>query len=252
MYNSCEEDDVLQCPYNKYHFISLLRFSRHLVKCEKNYPNNLKVICPYDATHRLDKIDIGQHIRHCPARTTVEAYFFPLNNHNKNDTKLEEEHSSGTENNVDEDVSEDLGDPENSLSYALENALSLEKDKRLVDNLQDDQSKFKSMTAFESLSNKEKEEIHDRKIRQRMSDYSGFLDDESIISREVSMVGRRAIGRGISDYFDGAIDGSVGEEESLVGLRAIGRGRPTSSHAERLVRFRMKGGKTGGKLPKIV
>lgn len=35
MYNSSSEKDVLQCPYNKYHIISSLRFSRHLVKCER-------------------------------------------------------------------------------------------------------------------------------------------------------------------------------------------------------------------------
>lgn len=175
-----------------------------------------------------------------------------VNDHNKIDTKLEE-HSSGTENNI-EDISEDLEDPENSLSYALENTLSLEKDKRLVDNLQDNQSKFKFMTAVESLSNKKEEEICDRKPRQKMThDYSAFLDDESIVSREVSMVGRRAIGRGkISDYSDSLTDESIRGEESLVALRAIGRGRPMSSHAERLRRFRMKGGKTGGRVPKII
>ncbi|KAL6436430.1 hypothetical protein ACFW04_004737 [Cataglyphis niger] len=75
MYNSDNNDEVLRCPYNKYHFAPKSRFQRHLVKCEKNYPPDYKVICPYNATHRLSKSEIGEHINTCPMRNIVEASY---------------------------------------------------------------------------------------------------------------------------------------------------------------------------------
>ncbi|XP_012525126.1 gametocyte-specific factor 1 [Monomorium pharaonis] len=68
-------DDVLLCPYNKYHRIPSSRFQRHLVKCEKNFPPDYKVICPYNATHRLSKSEIREHIDTCPMRRTVEGSY---------------------------------------------------------------------------------------------------------------------------------------------------------------------------------
>ncbi|XP_072751950.1 uncharacterized protein [Anoplolepis gracilipes] len=94
-------DEVLRCPYNKYHFASRSRFQRHLVKCEKNYPPDYKVICPYNATHRFSKSEIEEHINTCPARSTVEASYIQLSTDNV--TKLSERYKSTSE--IDNDVS---------------------------------------------------------------------------------------------------------------------------------------------------
>ncbi|XP_018056683.1 PREDICTED: gametocyte-specific factor 1-like isoform X2 [Atta colombica] len=68
-------DEVLHCPYNKYHRIASSKFQRHLVKCEK-------VICPYNATHRLSKSEIEEHINTCPMRRIVEgSYIRPPTTH---------------------------------------------------------------------------------------------------------------------------------------------------------------------------
>lgn len=76
---SDKSDEVLRCPYNKHHSISRSRFQRHLVKCEKNYPPDYKVVCPYNATHRSSKSEIEEHINTCPTRSIVEAsYIQPL------------------------------------------------------------------------------------------------------------------------------------------------------------------------------
>ncbi|XP_011876807.1 PREDICTED: gametocyte-specific factor 1-like [Vollenhovia emeryi] len=74
MYSN-DSDDVLCCPYNKCHRIPSTRFQRHLVKCEKNFPPDYKVICPYNATHRFSKSEIVEHITTCPMRRTVEGSY---------------------------------------------------------------------------------------------------------------------------------------------------------------------------------
>ncbi|KYM76412.1 Protein D7 [Atta colombica] len=75
-------DEVLHCPYNKYHRIASSKFQRHLVKCEKNFPSDYKVICPYNATHRLSKSEIEEHINTCPMRRIVEgSYIRPPTTH---------------------------------------------------------------------------------------------------------------------------------------------------------------------------
>ncbi|KAL0120655.1 hypothetical protein PUN28_008382 [Cardiocondyla obscurior] len=73
-------DEILSCPYNKFHRIPRSKIQRHIVKCERNYPPNFKAICPYDATHRLDKTEIAEHVNMCPTRIVVErSYIKPIN-----------------------------------------------------------------------------------------------------------------------------------------------------------------------------
>ncbi|XP_039307603.1 gametocyte-specific factor 1-like [Solenopsis invicta] len=73
-------EEIVSCPYNKSHRIPSSKFQRHLVKCEKNFPPDYKVICPYNATHRFSKSEIKEHIDTCPMRWTVEgSYILYLN-----------------------------------------------------------------------------------------------------------------------------------------------------------------------------
>ncbi|XP_033342512.2 uncharacterized protein LOC117229808 [Megalopta genalis] len=73
MYRYCKLDDpVVVCPYNKSHLIVKSRLQKHIVKCEKNYPEDYKVMCPYDATHRLSQEELKEHIMTCPTRNVQE------------------------------------------------------------------------------------------------------------------------------------------------------------------------------------
>ncbi|XP_078047112.1 uncharacterized protein LOC144475266 [Augochlora pura] len=82
MYRYCALiDPVVICPYNKSHLIAKSRIQKHIVKCEKNYPDNYKVMCPYDATHRLFQEEFEEHIITCPSRNVVQSdmYIDPKN-----------------------------------------------------------------------------------------------------------------------------------------------------------------------------
>ncbi|KOX79030.1 Gametocyte-specific factor 1 [Melipona quadrifasciata] len=71
MYKCCTLlDTVVVCPYNKNHFISRSRIQKHIVKCEKQYPE--KLMCPYNATHRLLETEFEEHIITCPDRNVCE------------------------------------------------------------------------------------------------------------------------------------------------------------------------------------
>ncbi|CAD1478235.1 unnamed protein product, partial [Heterotrigona itama] len=71
MYKCCTLlDPVVVCPYNKNHFIARSRIQKHIIKCEKQYPE--KLMCPYNATHRLFETEFEEHIINCPARNVCE------------------------------------------------------------------------------------------------------------------------------------------------------------------------------------
>ncbi|CAK9799077.1 Gametocyte-specific factor 1 [Anthophora quadrimaculata] len=69
-------DPIMRCPYNKSHSIVKSRLQKHIVKCEKNYPDHYKVMCPYNATHRLFKIELEEHIITCPTRSVLETEMY--------------------------------------------------------------------------------------------------------------------------------------------------------------------------------
>ncbi|XP_017878491.1 gametocyte-specific factor 1-like [Ceratina calcarata] len=60
-------DHVVKCPYDN-HLISRSRIQKHLVKCEKRFPTNYKVMCPYDATHRIFEHELKEHVLTCLSR----------------------------------------------------------------------------------------------------------------------------------------------------------------------------------------
>ncbi|XP_076648892.1 uncharacterized protein LOC143356799 [Halictus rubicundus] len=66
-------DPVVTCPYNNLHLIARSRLQKHIVKCEKNYPEHYKIMCPFDATHRLDKSELEEHIMTCPTRKGLDS-----------------------------------------------------------------------------------------------------------------------------------------------------------------------------------
>lgn len=51
-------EPVLVCPYNKAHSIIKSRMQFHLVKCRLQSPNSEKVVCPFDSTHIVPKVEL--------------------------------------------------------------------------------------------------------------------------------------------------------------------------------------------------
>ncbi|XP_033215706.1 gametocyte-specific factor 1 isoform X1 [Belonocnema kinseyi] len=69
-------DTVVQCPYDKSHKIARCRLQRHLVKCEKQYPETFREICPFNATHRFSKLEMQEHIEKCPMRRFMQPELY--------------------------------------------------------------------------------------------------------------------------------------------------------------------------------
>ncbi|KAK2580970.1 hypothetical protein KPH14_006033 [Odynerus spinipes] len=72
-------DSAVTCPYNESHRIARSRIQKHIVKCEKNYPDDYKAICPFNATHRLFKHEMIEHIIMCPMRQLVDPQLYQRN-----------------------------------------------------------------------------------------------------------------------------------------------------------------------------
>lgn len=70
-------DPYVICPYNSSHLIAQSRLPKHIVKCEKNYPEHHKIMCPYNATHRFFKHVLPEHIIICPTRNVLESEMYP-------------------------------------------------------------------------------------------------------------------------------------------------------------------------------
>jgi len=65
-------DDLVTCPYNKFHQIRRSRIQYHILKCKKNYPDIELVVCPYNATHQFPEHEKRGHLLHCRDRRVLE------------------------------------------------------------------------------------------------------------------------------------------------------------------------------------
>lgn len=68
-----DKDNLVTCPYNKFHQIRRCRIVYHLLKCEKNYPDINLIVCPYNATHRIREAEEKSHLVNCPDRRIVDV-----------------------------------------------------------------------------------------------------------------------------------------------------------------------------------
>ncbi|KAJ2941914.1 hypothetical protein O0L34_g10728 [Tuta absoluta] len=65
---------MMTCPYNAAHQVEHYRMHIHLQKCRKQHPNCNKVICPIDATHVINDVELEYHIRFtCSKRVLFES-----------------------------------------------------------------------------------------------------------------------------------------------------------------------------------
>lgn len=53
-----ENQELLECPYDKNHRILRNRMQVHLGKCRRNHANVPKVMCPFNVTHVLNKPEL--------------------------------------------------------------------------------------------------------------------------------------------------------------------------------------------------
>ncbi|XP_031849173.1 uncharacterized protein LOC116434701 [Nomia melanderi] len=116
--NSRLIDPVVICPYNKNHLIAKSRLQKHIVKCEKQYPEHYKIMCPYNATHRLFKSELEEHIMTCSARKVLESEMYSeLKKHGYTQFPMPSEISSTVDCTENWDLDRDnVTDDENSLS----------------------------------------------------------------------------------------------------------------------------------------
>jgi len=65
-------EELVTCPYNKFHQIKKSRIQYHILKCKKSHPELELVICPYNATHHFPKSEEREHLLSCRDRRVVE------------------------------------------------------------------------------------------------------------------------------------------------------------------------------------
>ncbi|XP_065366174.1 gametocyte-specific factor 1 homolog [Calliphora vicina] len=68
------ETDLLPCPYNDSHLILRKRFQVHLIRCRRSYPNAPVIVCPFNVTHRVNKVELEWHVSTCPDRQNFENF----------------------------------------------------------------------------------------------------------------------------------------------------------------------------------
>lgn len=65
-------ENLVTCPYNKFHQIRNSRIRYHIIKCAKNHPHVELLVCPYNATHRFPEEQRSRHLVECPDRRIVD------------------------------------------------------------------------------------------------------------------------------------------------------------------------------------
>lgn len=192
-------DPVVICPYDQKHLIFKSRLQKHIVKCEKKYPEHYKVMCPYNATHRLFKSQLEEHIITCPTRNVLESEMYSEpRKHGATNFALQSEVSSTIDYNENWDLegndglkifSDDESVSDNNADTRKETVDSIARNK-IVEN-----GDLRAPRGFSEA------------MLREVNDESGVEDVESVVS---SM----AIGRG-----------KVIQEKDKQRLIGVGRGR---------------------------
>jgi len=76
-------EELITCPYNKFHQIRPARIQYHLIKCKKRYPNADMIICPFNASHHVPREEERTHLLECRDKRMIEVqkYNEPLPGH---------------------------------------------------------------------------------------------------------------------------------------------------------------------------
>ncbi|XP_011305662.1 uncharacterized protein [Fopius arisanus] len=71
-----EMDPLVLCPFDNSHQIRLSRKQFHIVRCKKNHQLTDKEICPYNATHIVDKINFQDHLATCMDAREIQSFLY--------------------------------------------------------------------------------------------------------------------------------------------------------------------------------
>lgn len=94
------------CPFDNSHRILCTRIQKHIVKCRKNYPKDIKLQCYFDATHVLNPEEFEHHLSICSSSGNIRCFKQSLEPEQKLGTKsLEETCKVQTDTICDEDWS---------------------------------------------------------------------------------------------------------------------------------------------------
>ncbi|KAI5636808.1 u11-48K-like CHHC zinc finger domain-containing protein [Phthorimaea operculella] len=78
-YTMAEPDphQMMTCPYNPAHQVEHYRMHIHLQKCRKQHQNCNKLICPIDATHVVNDVELDYHMKYtCSKRVLFESQMY--------------------------------------------------------------------------------------------------------------------------------------------------------------------------------
>ena len=192
-------DPVVICPYDEKHLIFKSRLQKHIVKCEKKYPEHYKVMCPYNATHRLFKSQLEEHIITCPTRNVLQSEMYSEpRKHGATNFGLLSEVSSTIDYNENWDLEENDG------------MKIFSDDESVSDNNADTRKK-----TVDSIARNQIVENGDLRAPRGFSEAMlREANDESGVEDVDSVVSTMAIGRG-----------KVIQEKDKLRLIGVGRGR---------------------------
>uniref|UniRef100_A0A1A9UL09 CHHC U11-48K-type domain-containing protein n=1 Tax=Glossina austeni TaxID=7395 RepID=A0A1A9UL09_GLOAU len=69
-----EENEIVQCPFDKKHLLLKSRLAAHLIKCRISHPDAKLNACPFNTTHLLSKYEYVAHVINCPDRKIMFQY----------------------------------------------------------------------------------------------------------------------------------------------------------------------------------
>ncbi|XP_076634633.1 uncharacterized protein LOC143348377 [Colletes latitarsis] len=194
-------DPVVICPYNKNHLIVRSRIQKHIMKCEKQYPEHYKVMCPYNATHRLFKNELEEHIITCPTRSVLESEFHS-----------EPKNRGCTNFPLHSEVSSTVDFTENWDLDANDCSRFLTDNESVLDN--------NTKTHMKNLHTNLKDILENKEIRGPRGYSEAMLresNEDSCVEDQESVISSMGIGRG-----------KVIKDKNRLKVIGLGRGRPAN------------------------
>ncbi|XP_055843037.1 nuclear speckle splicing regulatory protein 1-like [Episyrphus balteatus] len=74
MFSAAQDDDMVECPYNKYHQMLRKRLIPHLIKCRLSYPDAELIKCPFNASHLIPEPEFTHHVANCKDKAIIHQY----------------------------------------------------------------------------------------------------------------------------------------------------------------------------------
>ncbi|XP_055914319.1 pre-mRNA-splicing factor 38B-like [Eupeodes corollae] len=173
MFSTAKDDDMVECPYNKYHQMTRKRLIPHLIKCRLSYPDAELIKCPFNASHLIPEPEFTHHVANCKDKAIIHQYKY-----NTLPVKIDEDDRQQVEIDCDENWDDTEAadyDPKKYVSQAnvirthIGNLPSVRKEfrknerKRLgdEDSSEDEAQKTFGKRIYKDLDCKKKEEIRE-------------------------------------------------------------------------------------------